>query len=380
MKVMLTGCFDLLHSGHVAFLKEAASYGDLYVCIGSDRNVQHLKGRYPINPELERKYMLESLRWVHEVRINKGMGLLDFEAELDAIRPDIFIVNEDGHSPAKEQLCRSKGVQYIVSRRVPEAGLPPRSTTALRTECTIPYRIDLAGGWLDQPWVSELYPGPVLTISIEPTYEFNLRSGMATSTRQKAIELWKTSLPGGDMAQNAKMLFSYENPPGTQEVAGSQDAIGIVMPGFNRANYEGKYWPTTIDSCLEESILSWLEAHLFLIPLSPRSGNYSVLSSVQLSVEGAKALSEAAVDAWEAALRQDEVGFGRAMTHSFEAQISMFPLMVDAEILAQLERYRDRALGWKISGAGGGGYLVLWSDQPIERSIQPKIRRASLDQ
>jgi len=377
---MLTGCFDLLHSGHVAFLKEAASYGDLYVCIGSDRNVQHLKGRYPINLELERKYMLESLKWVHEVRINKGMGLLDFEAELDAIRPDIFIVNEDGHSPAKEQLCRSKGVQYIVSRRVPEAGLPPRSTTALRTECTIPYRIDLAGGWLDQPWVSELYPGPVLTISIEPTYEFNLRSGMATSTRQKAIELWKTSLPGGDMAQNAKMLFSYENPPGTQEVAGSQDAIGIVMPGFNRANYEGKYWPTTIDSCLEESILSWLEAHLFLIPLSPRSGNYSVLSSVQLSVEGAKALSEAAVEAWEAALRQDEVGFGRAMTHSFEAQISMFPLMVDAEILAQLERYRDRALGWKISGAGGGGYLVLWSDQPIERSIQPKIRRTSLDQ
>lgn len=377
---MLTGCFDLLHSGHVAFLKEAASYGDLYVCIGSDRNVQHLKGRYPINPELERKYMLESLRWVHEVRINKGMGLLDFEAELDSIRPDIFIVNEDGHSPAKELLCRSKGVQYIVSKRVPEEGLPPRSTTALRTECTIPYRIDLAGGWLDQPWVSELYPGPVLTISIEPTYEFNLRSGMATSTRQKAIELWKTSLPGGDMAQNAKMLFSYENPPGTQEVAGSQDAIGIVMPGFNRANYEGKYWPTTIDSCLEESILSWLEAHLFLIPLSPRSGNYSVLSSVQLSVEGAKALSEAAEEAWEAALRQDEVGFGRAMTHSFEAQISMFPLMVDAEILAQLERYRDRALGWKISGAGGGGYLVLWSGQPIERSIRPKIRRASLDQ
>jgi galactokinase/mevalonate kinase-like predicted kinase len=308
------------------------------------------------------------------------MGLLDFEAEIDAIRPDIFIVNEDGHSPAKEQLCRSKGVQYIVSRRVPEAGLPPRSTTALRTECTIPYRIDLAGGWLDQPWVSELYPGPVLTISIEPTYEFNLRSGMATSTRQKAIELWKTNLPGGDAAQNAKMLFSYENPPGTQEVAGSQDAIGIVMPGFNRANYDGKYWPTTIDSCLEESILFWLEAHLFLIPLSPRSGNYSVLSSVQLSVEGAKALSEAAVEAWEAALRQDEVGFGRAMTHSFEAQISMFPLMVDAEILAQLERYRDRALGWKISGAGGGGYLVLWSDQPIERSIQPKIRRAGLDQ
>lgn len=377
---MLTGCFDLLHSGHVAFLKEAAAYGDLYVCIGSDRNVQHLKGRYPINPEQERKYMLEALKWVHEVRINQGMGLLDFEAELDAIRPDIFLVNEDGHTPAKEQLCRSKGVQYIVSRRVPEEGLPARSTTALRTECTIPYRIDLAGGWLDQPWVSQLYPGPVLTISIEPTYEFNLRSGMATSTRQKAIELWKTSLPGGDAAQNAKLLFSYENPPGTQEVAGSQDAIGIVMPGLNKANYEGNYWPTTIESCLDESILAWLEEHLFLIPLSPRSGNYAVLSDTQLSVEGAKALSNAASAAWEAVLRQDLKAFGAAMIQSFDAQIRMFPRMVDADILDQLAQYRDQSLGWKISGAGGGGYLVLWSDQAIERSIQVKIRRPGFDQ
>jgi len=380
MKVMLTGCFDLLHSGHVAFLKEAASYGDLYVCIGSDRNVQHLKGRFPINPEQERKYMLEALKWVHEVRINQGMGLLDFEAELDAIRPDIFLVNEDGHTPAKEQLCRSKGVQYIVSRRIPEVGLPARSTTALRTECTIPYRIDLAGGWLDQPWVSQLYPGPVLTISIEPTYEFNLRSGMATSTRQKAIELWKTSLPGGDPAQHAKLLFSYENPPGTKEVAGSQDAIGIVMPGLNKANYEGKYWPSTIDTCLDEPILAWLEEHLFLIPLSPRSGNYAVLSDTQLSVEGAKALSNAAEAAWQAVLRQDVEAFGTAMVQSFEAQIRMFPRMVDAEIVDQLAQYKSRALGWKISGAGGGGYLVLWSDQVIERSIQVKIRRPGFDQ
>ena len=83
-----------------------------------------------------------------------------------------------------------------------------RSTTALRTECRIPFRIDLAGGWLDQPFVSKHFPGPVLTISIEPTLEFNDRSGMASSTRRKAIELWKTDIPPGDPEMLAKMLFS----------------------------------------------------------------------------------------------------------------------------------------------------------------------------
>lgn len=378
MKVMVTGCFDLLHSGHVAFLKEAAALGDLYVCIGSDKNVFHLKGRYPVNPEQERKYMLESLRCVHAVRINSGMGLLDFEAEMDHIQPDLFFVNEDGHTPAKERLCESKNIRYVVSKRIPESGLPSRSTTALRTECTIPYRIDLAGGWLDQPWVSQWHPGPVLTISIEPTYEFNLRSGMATSTRQKAIELWKTALPEGHPEQLAKLLFSYENPPGTREIAGSQDAIGIVMPGLNRADYNGAYWPEQIHTVLDHGILDWLERHLYLIPLLPRAGNYSVLAETRVTAEGAAALAKAAHEAWDAILQKDLHAFGAAFRRSFEAQVAMFPLMADEDIYQLIGQYRDRALGWKLSGAGGGGYLVLVSETPLEKAIQIKVRRPSV--
>ena len=48
-KVFVSGCFDLLHSGHVAFLTEAASFGDLYVGIGSDKTIFELKGRAAIN-------------------------------------------------------------------------------------------------------------------------------------------------------------------------------------------------------------------------------------------------------------------------------------------------------------------------------------------
>ena len=378
-KVMVTGCFDLLHSGHVAFLQEAARQGDLYVCIGSDANVHQLKGRYPVNPQAERKFMLEALSCVHRVRVNRGMGILDFIEEIDDIRPEVFFVNEDGHTPDKEALCRARGIEYIVSRRIPAENLPARSTTALRVECTIPYRIDLAGGWLDQPWVAELYPGPVLTISIEPTHEFNDRSGMATSTRKKAIELWRTALPGGDPEQVAKMLFAYDNPPGTTEVSGSQDAIGIAMPGLNRSMYTGHYWPERIEKVHDEAILSWLERHLYLVTLGPRTHGYQVLADTRISAAGARDLSVAAEACWEAILMRDLPAFGDAFRRSFEAQIAMFPNMADAGIFHMIEQYRNQALGWKLSGAGGGGYLVLVAEKPVEKAVRIRIRRRAID-
>jgi len=377
-KVFVTGCFDLLHSGHVAFLQEAARLGALYVCIGSDENVRHLKGRTPVNPQQERKFMLDALACTHEVRINSGMGILDFLAELDAVRPDIFFVNEDGHTPAKEALCRERGIEYLVSRRLPHENLPLRSTTALREECTIPYRIDLAGGWLDQPWVSALHPGPVLTLSIEPTHVFNDRSGMATSTRKKAVELWRTALPPGDPEQVAKLLFAFDNPPGTREISGSQDTLGIVMPGLNKLNYAGNYWPESIESVHDEAVLHWLEEHLFLVTLGPRTQGYDVLADTRLSPEGAQDLAEAAEACWRGILNRDSAAFGAAFRRSFDAQVAMFPNMADAGVFHMIEQYRDVALGWKLSGAGGGGYLVLVSEQPIERAIRVKARRRAV--
>ena len=189
-KVFVSGCFDILHSGHIAFLKEAAQFGDLYVGLGSDKTVYDLKGRKTINSEDERLYMLEALSCVHNVRINRSSGILDFLDDMKTLKPDIFVVNEDGHTPDKEQICKDLGIEYKVLKRIPHANLPVRSTTYLRNETPIPYRIDLAGTWIDQPYVSKYYPGWAITTSIEPTIEFNERSGMATSTRKKAIEMW----------------------------------------------------------------------------------------------------------------------------------------------------------------------------------------------
>ena len=374
-KVFVSGCYDMLHSGHVAFFEEAAKLGDLYVGIGSDKTLVELKARKPVNPEQERLYMVGSLKAVKGAWINSGNGILDFEEDLSRFKPDIFFVNEDGHTPAKQELCDRLGIEYVVGKRKPHTGLPTRSTTALRQECRIPYRIDLAGGWLDQPFVSKYHEGPVLTLCLEPDIEFNDRSGMATSSRKKAIELWQTDLPEGDPEQTAKLVFSYENPPGTSYVSGSQDAIGITYPGLNRLFYQGNYWPSEIENVCEHSILDWLENHIRLVQLFPRKHDYDVLADTRITEAGAKALSDAAEKAWKAILDKDLKTFGTAVRESFEAQIAMFPNMCPEEVSRQVAHYKDQALGHKITGAGGGGYLILITDKEIPNSLKIRVRR-----
>ena len=374
-KIFVSGCYDMLHSGHIAFFEEAASLGDLYVGIGSDKTIYDLKARNTINNEQERLYMIKALKAVKKAWVNSGSGILDFVDELKALKPDIFFVNSDGHSPIKESLCKELGIEYIVSTRIPHKGLPIRSTTALREECKVPYRIDLAGGWLDQPSVSKSYPGPVLTICIEPDYEFNDRSGMSTSSRKKAIELWQTDIPFGDKEKLSKTLFCFENPPGTKYVSGSQDSIGITMPGLNRLYYDGDFWPSEIKSVLDDDILEWIEQRIWLIPLYPRHSDFDVLANTQINPENAKRLSDAAENCWKAILKKDIAAFGKAMTEGFEAQTTMFPNMISSDILETLEKYKPHALGWKLNGAGGGGYFSLVSETPIKNAIQIRIRR-----
>ena len=375
-KIFVSGCFDLMHSGHVAFLNEAASYGDVYVALGSDKTINELKGRETINSEQERKYMLENLKSVKKCIINSGSGILDFIPTLDKVNPDVFLVNEDGHTSEKDQLCKEIGIDYIVLNRIPHAGLPRRSTTSLRSVSPLPYRIDIAGTWIDQPYVSKYHQGSAIVASLEPTVEFFERSGMASSTRKHATEMWPMGVPMGKPEKLARQLFRYDNPPSQKDVSGSQDALGIVMPGINRISYDkGEYWPSKIESIHDEDIISWMEDHIYFHTLWPRKGDYKVLSKTNLSVEGVRKLANAAENCWNAILKKDIEKFGYYFLESFHAQIEMFPLMVFDEIEQVIDKFRETALGWKLSGAGGGGYLILISEKPIKEAMKIKIRR-----
>ena len=132
-KVFVSGCYDMLHSGHVAFFKEASKYGDLYVGIGSDATIFQLKARRTICAEAERLYMVKSIRYVTDAFINPGSGMMDFVETVERVKPDIFVVNEDGGSETKRQFCAERGIEYVVLQREPDAGLEARSTTSLRT-------------------------------------------------------------------------------------------------------------------------------------------------------------------------------------------------------------------------------------------------------
>jgi len=357
-EVMVSGCFDLLHSGHVAFLRETAQYGSLLVAIGADRTVTALKGRAPMCPEQERLFMVESLACVDAAFISKGSGLLDFESELRERMPAMFVVNEDGDHPSKRALCTELGIAYRVLKRQPYQGLPMRSSSLLRKSSEIPYRIDLAGGWLDQPFVSSLSPGPVITISLEPTAEFNRRSGLATSTRETASRLWGERLPALDPIETARILFACENPPGTKEVSGSQDALGITLAGIARLDYASEYWPQKITRCLDSQTIDWLENCIRILPLEPREEQFEVLAETNITEGLARELAKAADDCWEAIERRDVQSFGAAVTASFEAQIAMFPHMVTTAVIEAMNSIAKFSLGAKLAGAGGGGYIV----------------------
>lgn len=378
-KVFVSGCYDMLHSGHVAFFKEASRYGDLYVGIGSDKTIAELKHRKTVYSEKERLYMVKAIRYVTDAFINRGSGMLDFIDTLDRVKPDIFVVNSDGGSELKRNLCLGRGIEYIELERTPDAGLEARSTTSLRkgVKSHLPYRVDIAGTWIDQPYVSEHGAGWALTASIEPTEEFMERGGMSTSTRNAARKIWPYELPNYNEEMMARLLFCFENDPENEgHISGAQDAIGICMSGLNRHYYDGHYWPVKIESCHDEAILDWLENHICLVPMFPRRPGCSVVEGKDITPEKVSRLTDAAERCWHAIMARDLGGFAEAFRDSFNAQIAMFPAMMQPGVQEYIDRWSPKALAWKMLGAGGGGYLALVTDRiPDNGVIRIKIRR-----
>jgi len=93
-KIFTNGCFDVIHRGHLELFEYAKSLGYLYVGVDSDAKVKLDKGKHrPYNKLADRIKMLESLRFIDEVRsFNNTQGLEDLIKE---ISPDILVIGSD---------------------------------------------------------------------------------------------------------------------------------------------------------------------------------------------------------------------------------------------------------------------------------------------
>ncbi|MCI6900473.1 MAG: adenylyltransferase/cytidyltransferase family protein [Bacteroidales bacterium] len=388
-KVFVSGCYDLLHSGHVEFFRQAAEYGDLYVGIGSDKTILNYKNHKTVYSEQERLFMVKSIKYVRDAYINSGDGILDFIPTLDIVKPDILVVNSDGGSDSKRRLCEERGIEYVVLERDPHEGLQARSSTELKkSPCKIPTRIDLAGTWIDQPYVSCFAPGWAITLSIEPSFEIRNRCGLSTSTRNVIRRIWPYQLPNMDPETLARLVFCFENHPEREDgiISGAQDAIGICVPGLCRHYYDNHFWPEKIERCEDERILNWLEKHLCMIPMEPRKAGCSVVEGKDITTEKVKNLTFAADECWEGIMNMDLNTFVSGFRKSFDAQVAMFPAMIQGGVQSYIDKYSsiDDVLAWKMPGAGGGGYLVcVVNDASLfctshSEAIPLKVRRSGM--
>jgi hypothetical protein len=243
-----------------------------------------------------------------------------------------------------------------------------------------PWRICLAGGWLDQPWVSKLHPGPVIVVNARPHAAFKTRSGLATSTRFVGMELWGTrsgGAPPRDVAPErlARLLFNAEKPIDVQYVSGSQDALGLMLPGVSKLEYAGEFWPRRIAALESEESLAWLQRVLWLVPLPSRPAGYDPLSRKQITVEAVRDLAAASEKAWAAIVARDAPGLGAALTQTMGAWRALLPETVPAGSDALCAPYAHHH-GRLFSGAGGGFLLVVAAEgERVVDGFQVEITR-----
>jgi hypothetical protein len=250
----------------------------------------------------------------------------------------------------------------------------------------IPNRLQLAGGWIDQPFASRHNPNPpgsMVVVQIEPNFRPMDRSGIGSSTRKIAMRIWKGRLPDRPPADLARELFEAENK-GKAEPSGSQDMIGLVYPGVNRLDYnfkaDGGVFPVHIESCNSPRVARWLEKVLHLIPVEPRPNGYSPLGKKNLEPKWVAKLGRSGQDCYDAIVKMNARALGASFNLNMKCWETLLPHVVRhpllrPDLMPLLKAYQKQYLGAMYSGCGGG-YLIVVSNEPVPGAFKVNVRVA----
>ena len=250
----------------------------------------------------------------------------------------------------------------------------------------IPYRMALAGGWIDQPFVSRLNPEPfgsMVVVSLQPNMRFMDRCGMGTSTRKVMMRIWNGQVPDGDPSVLVKEAYTEEN---RSQIApsGSQDMAGIIYPGINRLDYdfhyEGGYFPVHVESNTDPEIARWLENHIYMVPVAPRPAGYDPLEQQNLDPEWIRRLGQTGRDCFDAILAKNAAGLGQSFKDCMLCWDVILPGTVNnptlsLDLMEILSYYQNCYYGAMYSGCGGG-YIYVVSDEPVSGGFPVKVRIA----
>ena len=190
-RIFVSGCYDIIHAGHLQFFEEARALGDhLTVSFASEDVLWHHKQRRSSIPDEHKKAVLEGLRMIDEVAIGVDHDLgMDFKNYFLEAKPDVLVVTEDDqYESIKRGLCEQVGATYQVLAKTPPK-FDPISTSGIvkwvKAPTEAPLRVDFAGGWLDVPRHAR-EGGYIVNCAISPLvslreWDYEKRSGLGGS-------------------------------------------------------------------------------------------------------------------------------------------------------------------------------------------------------
>lgn len=340
-RVFVSGCYDILHAGHIHFFEDARALGDhLTVCFASDEVLKLVKNRQPSIPEDNKMFLLKSLRCVDSaVKSSNLHPIFDFEDHLKKIKPNIAAVTEDDvHIEEKKKFFGERNIKFVVLPK--STNCTPTSTTSIlatiKKVSEVPLRVDFAGGWLDVPKLSK-----------KGCYIVN-----CSITPKVSLQNWPYEKSGGLGGSAAYAILKVKNGIESELNLGVgwQDPAVIEETGLC-------VWRSGKKPVLEFKINpDWLAGRMLIV----WTGSAHITPNFVGMKRNYKGIATAGKIAAKAVLQKDFKELCRAVSMSYSVQLK--------EGMEELPNV-PRAKAKKYLGGGHGGYALYLFNSAKDRAF-----------